>query len=110
MIIFIGIEDIADGNEKLTLGLIWRLIQRYSSFGDVAAKSLEDQENVQLGEKVDDTRAMRRQQTTESPKAKLLHWIHEKIPSVQISNFSTDWNNGQAICELVKAFAPGNSF
>lgn len=43
-----------------------------------------------------------------SAKQKLMNWINSKLPpDVQISNFTTDWNDGRAISALVDSCAPG---
>jgi len=37
----------------------------------------------------------------------LLKWIQSKIPEYNIKGFTTDWNDGRAICALVNALKPG---
>ena len=69
--------DIADGKRKVVLSVMWQLIQDHSTIGD------------------------------EKEKDKLLQWIQQKIPSVNITNLTTDWNDGRAIRALVNALAPG---
>ena len=102
-----GNEDIVQGNPTLTLGLIWHLIQRYSTFGDICKKTPPvNPGNVQLDDEVDDTETTG-QQKVETPESRLLHWIQDKIPALKISNFTSDWNDGRAIAALVNAFAPG---
>lgn len=72
-----GAEDILEGNLKLILGLIWRLILRYQ----IARRG----------------RA--------SPKKLMLSWINAVLSQSQdqqqlptnISNFTTDWNDGTAL-------------
>lgn len=44
-----------------------------------------------------------------TPKQRLLAWIQSKIPEKNITNFSSDWNDGTAIAALVDALAPGRS-
>lgn len=36
-----------------------------------------------------------------------MQWIQNKIPTLSIQNFSTDWKNGTAIGALINAIAPG---
>lgn len=43
----------------------------------------------------------------QTPKQRLLAWIQSKIPEKNITNFSSDWNDGTAIAALVDALAPG---
>ena len=99
-----------DGNEKLTLALIWHLIQRYSSFGGIKENVFGPQhESTQFGDgvKAEDTSKPPKPQTMASPKSRLLNWIHHTIPTVHITNFAKDWNDGRAIGALVSEFAPG---
>jgi len=37
----------------------------------------------------------------------LLKWIQSKIPEYNIKGFTTDWNDGRAVCALVNALRPG---
>ena len=74
---WIGAEDILEGNLKLILGLIWRLILRYQ--------------------------ISRRGRA--SPKKLMLSWINAVLSQSQqqqqlpthVSNFTTDWNDGTAL-------------
>ncbi|KAI6660564.1 Filamin-B-like [Oopsacas minuta] len=72
--VMFGPEDVYDGNQKLILGLVWTLIKTYQ------IKS--------SGKKVSTKKAM-------------LAWINIQIPMYRITNFTSDWNNGKAICGLV---------
>lgn len=38
----------------------------------------------------------------------LLQWVNEKIPSFNIRNFSTDWNNGHALWSLMNVVSGGS--
>ena len=104
--LFPGKEDIVDGNRKLILGLIWRLIQRYSTFGEVKKELEAFKESTFSDSQGKEVDPLKKHEIL-SPKDKLLDWIHNKIPSLEITNFTSDWNDGRAICELVNAFAPG---
>lgn len=76
----IGAEDINMGNIRLILGLIWTLILRYEiKSGSDNNSAMED----------------------------LLKWVRSKIPEYDIKNFTTDWNDGRAVCGLVNALRPG---
>ncbi len=37
----------------------------------------------------------------------MLAWIHTQIPEQKIKNFTTDWNDGVALCALVNRVQPG---
>jgi len=43
----------------------------------------------------------------QTPKQRLLEWVRSKIPEKNITNFSSDWNDGTAIAALVDALGPG---
>eukprot|EP00794_Sanderia_malayensis_P010826 gene10826-11978_t len=74
-------EAIVIGNLKLILALVWRMILHY-----------------QIG-------AM----TVKIPVKKLvLIWAQNTIPDLRITNLTTDWNSGQAICALIEAIRPGS--
>ena len=64
--------DIANGNLKLILGLIWHLILRY-----------------QIGK------------TKIPPKKLILAWIKAVLPQVKISNLTSDLNDGHVIAYLL---------
>ena len=89
--LIIGKEDIVDGKPKLTLGLMWELIQHYSSFGDERSSASTE---VKPGKKG-------------ALKEKLLAWVNDKIPSLTVNNFTSNWNDGRAIGALVDALSPG---
>lgn len=75
----IGTEDIANGNMKLILGLLWRLILNYqiSSSGSASGKQM------------------------------LLLWLKNAIPDMEIRNVTTDWNDGVALSALNEFCQPG---
>ena len=75
-----GPEDIYSGNLKLILGLIWTLIRHFqirSTGKDISTKNA------------------------------LLAWINTQIPDQKVTNFTTDWNDGIALCALVDRIQPG---
>lgn len=39
--------------------------------------------------------------------SRLLVWIQNKVPTLSISNFTSDWQNGIALGALVDSVAPG---
>ncbi|KJH40662.1 hypothetical protein DICVIV_13382 [Dictyocaulus viviparus] len=45
----------------------------------------------------------------DTPKQKLLNWIRSKLPqSMPLTNFTSDWNDGDALGALVSALLPGD--
>ncbi|CAI8016682.1 Filamin-B [Geodia barretti] len=79
-VVNIGPEDIYSGNLKLIMGLIWTLIRHFqirSSGKDLSTKNA------------------------------LLAWINTQIPDQKVTNFTTDWNDGIALCALVDRIRPG---
>ena len=75
-----GPEDIYNGEVKLILGLIWTLIRHFqirSTGRDISTKNA------------------------------MLAWINTQIPDQNITNFTTDWNDGVALCALVDRIQPG---
>ena len=65
-----GAEDIAGGNLKLILGLMWILIRKY-----------------QIGS-----------ESRLPPKKLMLSWVNAVLhPHFEVGNFSTDWNDGIAL-------------
>ncbi|XP_052103817.1 filamin-C-like isoform X2 [Mytilus californianus] len=79
-IVSIDSSDIADGNLKLILALIWQLILRYQ-IGNA---------NIQN-------------------KSWLLAWIQAVIPQCKVTNLTTDWNDGLALNALLDFCMPGLS-
>jgi len=77
----VGIDgaNIVDGNLKLILGLIWMIILRFQ---------------IQVNE-------------GNSARQDLLDWIRSQIPSYNINNFTSDWQNGRALLALTEAVQPG---
>ncbi|XP_077181887.1 inter-alpha-trypsin inhibitor heavy chain H4-like [Paroedura picta] len=78
---------IVDGNLKLILGLIWTLILHYS----ISKCVYEDDCNAKK----------------QTPEQRLRGWIQNKIPSLPITNFNKNWQNGKALGALVNSYAPG---
>ena len=62
------------------MGLIWTLIRRYQIRSTGRALSTKDA---------------------------MLAWINTQLPTHTITNFTTDWNDGTAICALVDRIKPG---
>lgn len=81
----LGNEDIVNGNLKLILGLIWRLILTYQI--KVKADS---------GDK-----------HKASAKQLMMTWIQSMMPGCQVRNLNKDWNTGIPLCALVDHIKPG---
>ena len=75
-----GAEDLLSGSEKLWMGLIWSLIGKYA---------------IRLANK------------RMTAKQAMQGWLEAVIPDQKITNFSTSWNSGIALCALVDAIQPG---
>ncbi|XP_058873200.1 filamin-A-like [Acipenser ruthenus] len=89
-LVSIDSKAIVDGNLKLILGLIWTLILHYSISMPMWDEEEEDEQVKQ-----------------KTPKQRLLGWIQNKLPELPITNFSRDWQSGQALGALVDSCAPG---
>ncbi|KAF3907297.1 Alpha-actinin-2 [Orbilia brochopaga] len=79
----IGAEDIIDGNPKLTLGLLWTLITKFT-ISDISTEGLTAKEG-------------------------LLLWCQRKTAcydEVDIRDFSSSWNDGLAFCALLDIHRP----
>lgn len=46
-------------------------------------------------------------QTQSNARDFILSWVREKLPSQNVTNFDSDWQNGVLLCELVNATQPG---
>lgn len=89
----VGSKDIVDGNLKVILGLVWRLILNF-------------QVEVDDGENTDNLSAAQR---SKQAKLKLLKWCQDTTAGhkhVDIQNFESSWYDGMAFCALVHAMDP----
>lgn len=76
----IGSEDFVDKKLTLILGFIWTLILRYHiQKGGISTSAAND----------------------------LLKWVQSKIPHKNVTNFTTSWQDGTALCELAEVLKPG---
>jgi len=79
-----GAHDIVDGNNRLTLGLIWTIILRFQ-IQDITIEEADSSE-------------------TKSAKDALLLWCQMKTagyPNVNVRNFTTSWRDGLAFNALI---------
>ena len=68
---------------KMILGLLWQFILRYHIVG-------ADDKSVKI-----------------ALKKLLLIWLQHVIPERNITNLTTDWNDGVALCNLIEVLQPG---
>uniref|UniRef100_A0A8C5BCY3 Spectrin beta chain n=1 Tax=Gadus morhua TaxID=8049 RepID=A0A8C5BCY3_GADMO len=84
-----GSHDIVDGNQRLTLGLIWTIILRFQ-IQDISVETEDNKEK-------------------RSAKDALLLWCQMKsagYPNVNIHNFTTSWRDGMAFNALIHKHRP----
>ena len=95
----IGNNDIHGGNMKLILGLVWTLILHYQISLDFQDQREDDKEEKQ------------KEKGSGSAKKQLQNWatalINDLPSGKRVTNFTTDWNDGIALCSMVEAVAPG---
>lgn len=77
----ISAADLVDGNYKLTRGLLWSYILRIP---------ISCEEPLSLPHSYDS----------------LLEWVRCIVIDYDITNFSSDWANGKALCALVNQLSP----
>ena len=89
----IDANDLANGNQKLTLGLIWTLILHFHIDFDSDAPSDAGQSTSKPSD----------------AKSALLQWCQNMTGSyegVEIKNFSRSWSDGRAFCAVIHKFRP----
>jgi filamin len=79
-LVAIGPEDLVEPKKKLILGLIWTIILRY---------------HIQKGG------------VNTSVRNELLAWVQKMIPESNVTDFTSSWHDGKAICHLVDAIERG---
>lgn len=99
---YVDSSDIVDGNLKLILGLLWRLILHYS----ISKANWEEDEGGRNGS------SYRRLDWTGNDdytiaKERLLDWIQRRVHPLTITNFNNDWNDGRALGALIDSMSPG---
>jgi len=102
----IGPGDLTEGNEKLTLALIFalmehyhfKLVRAYTDYTRCASYPLHA-----LSAPYDNY-----EQGYRDARNALLEWIKRKIPDYNITGFSgKQWNDGKALNALIDALSPG---
>jgi len=86
-------QDIMQGNLKVILSVVWRLILTFQV----------------EGEETDETKEMSAAQRNKAAKLKLLKWCQDTTAGhkhVNIENFQNSWYDGMAFCALVHAMNP----
>lgn len=89
----INAHDLAQGNQKVLLGLIWRLILQFQ------VMSKEERESKKSAHV-----------KNREAKKKLLQWIQQQTQGyngVNVTNFDTSFQDGLAFCALVNKFDDG---
>ena len=74
-------------NQKLILGLVWKLILHYHL-------GVRDQ-------------SKEKKSCSGGAKSTLLAWVQAVIPLTGVKNFTTSWNDGRALSALVDRMKPG---
>ena len=77
---------VVDGQVKLILGLLWKLILHYSICMPTDTDKEPEERTV---------------------RAWLLDWINDKVKKRAVRNFKSDWRDGIALGAFVDAMAPG---
>jgi hypothetical protein len=73
-------DDIAAGNEKLTLGLVWTMITCFQ-VDDILLDGVSGKDGLML-------------------------WCQRQCPSLELKDFSRSWRNGLAFCSIMHRFRP----
>jgi len=106
-----GAEDIADGNEKITLGLFWTLIQKFQIQAIEAAIGTNNT-NEKVGENSTPSaegstpKATRKNAST---KDLMLSWTKNHLaryPDVAVRNLNSNWRDGKLLLHLVHKARP----
>eukprot|EP00300_Choanocystis_sp_HF-7_P037085 c5307_g1_i1.p1 GENE.c5307_g1_i1~~c5307_g1_i1.p1 ORF type:complete len:1022 (+),score=272.73 c5307_g1_i1:48-3068(+) len=86
----IGAEAVVDGNKKLLLGMVWQLIHHFR-INNIKFTDEKGQKSQSSGEEA------------------LLYWSQqatEDYDSVQITDFTSSWQDGLAFCAILDHFFP----
>uniref|UniRef100_A0AAF5I2R9 Rho-GAP domain-containing protein n=1 Tax=Strongyloides stercoralis TaxID=6248 RepID=A0AAF5I2R9_STRER len=110
-------EDIHEGNQKLTLGLIWTLILHFElSFIKTKidqASSINKNTSANNVSSVDNNNQMNKENISSMGSDKevttvrgaLLRWAQQSLSSdsklIPVTNFTTSWRDGKAFCGII---------
>jgi len=108
-----GAEDICEGNSKLTLGLIWTLIQKFqiqssvtSAFEKQALAEMANPSSASSSSKGQPHVTLRK---GAGAKEMLLTWAKEQLcdyPEVEVKNLSSNWQDGTLFLHLIHSARP----
>jgi hypothetical protein len=114
-----GAEDLEAKNEKITLGLVWKLILVYQ-INKVEEEEETTNNNSTEEIKKDDTTqnktenkkadTKKKNKSAENTKKELLEWVKSVVDpyNVEAKNFTTSWQSGKCLFILYKSIE-GNS-
>ncbi|XP_019850238.1 PREDICTED: alpha-actinin-1-like, partial [Amphimedon queenslandica] len=95
-IVGIPVEEIVDGNRKLTLGLVWMLILNFQLSGALPSKPGQRPKSPM-------------EVSAKEIKKELLQWAKaatEGYDEVSVTNFHRSWNDGLAFCAIINRHRP----
>ncbi|XP_071950890.1 filamin-C-like [Antedon mediterranea] len=93
----IGVNDIVEGNLKIILSLVWRLILKYQITGTAPPAGGDGEGSGSPAKK-----------SSVAPKKLILAWMNAVLPEgCNVKNFTTDWNDGIKLSALLDFCTPG---
>jgi len=102
-------KDIADGNLKIILGLIWRFILHFQLLESQRRYKLDSGNNSNTKNPAQPSDSEEKSVTVRSREAKqqLLEWVKSRTQGyegVNITNFDTSFQDGLAFCALIDSY------
>ncbi|GAB5359160.1 hypothetical protein AAMO2058_000520800 [Amorphochlora amoebiformis] len=115
---FVHNNFIVDMNGKMILALIWAIIRKRSlelvDYAEEEETGAEDEKNETNGESKSSGKSKENSRTSSPARNHyrgekgLLEWVRHSIrnikPKISLNNFSSDWNDGRALCYLVHRY------